>query len=264
MRGSDEPLDVATLQAVTTYDGWGKSSLPIEEPVIIWFWEAFKDAKPTEQRNLLSFITASDRIPAMGAASLVIKVTHLGDDSERFQQRGPASIELDFTDIVAAQMSFAYACSINRLYRVSRQPSSCRNAKYERQWGELHVRAPDMKAAVNRVKAALESWGLWDDCYEARFNVFCGDVGKSFLGLDINEYLDLARRVDTIYHSAAAVSFIAPFAELEEANITGTVEILRFSKTLPPKRLTYVSTLLRKGITRQWFTHRSCDRVCTV
>ena len=105
------------------------------------------------------------------------------------------------------------------------------------------VRAPDKRAAVSRVKAAVETWGLWDDSYETCFNVFCGDVGKPFLGLDTDEYLDLARRVDTVYHSAAAVSFIAPFAELEEVNITGTVEILRFASTLTPKRLTYVSTL---------------------
>lgn len=105
------------------------------------------------------------------------------------------------------------------------------------------VRAPDKNAAVNRVKAALQTWDLWEDSYETCFNVFCGDVSKPFLGLSTNEYMDLARQVDTIYHSAAAFSFIAPLAELKEVNITGTVEILRFASTLTPKRLTYVSTL---------------------
>ena len=105
------------------------------------------------------------------------------------------------------------------------------------------VRAPDTNAAVCRVKAALQTWGLRLDSYETCFSVFCGDVSKPFLGLSTNEYMDLARQVDTIYHSAAAVNFIAPLAELTEANITGTVEILRFASTLTPKRLTYVSTL---------------------
>ena len=105
------------------------------------------------------------------------------------------------------------------------------------------VRAPNRNAAVSRVKAALKTWGLWDDSYGNFFDVFCGDVGKPFLGLRTHDYLDLARRVNIIYHSAAATSFIAPFAELEEVNITGTVEILRFASTLTPKRLTYVSTL---------------------
>ncbi len=61
--------------------------------------------------------------------------------------------------------------------------------------------------------------------------------------LSTNEYLYLAKTVDTIYHSAAAVSFIASYAELEEANVTGTIEILRFASTLTQKRLTYISTL---------------------
>ena len=105
------------------------------------------------------------------------------------------------------------------------------------------VRAPDRNAAMSQVKAALQNWGLWKWNYEVCIDAFCGDVSKPFLGLGSNEYLDLARRVDTTYHSAAAVNFIAPFAELHEANVAGTIEILRFSSTITPKRLTYVSTL---------------------
>lgn len=105
------------------------------------------------------------------------------------------------------------------------------------------VRALDNNTAWNRIKAALKTWGLWEDSFGSRFDAFCGDVCKPFLGLSTNEYLYLARQADTIYHSAAAVSFIAPFAELEEANVTGTIEILRFASTLTQKRLTYISTL---------------------
>ena len=84
VRGSDEPLDVATLQAVANYEGWGKLNPAADEPVIAWFWEIFRDANPPKQRSLLSFITSSDRIPAMGATSLIIKVVGLGNGAERF------------------------------------------------------------------------------------------------------------------------------------------------------------------------------------
>ncbi|KAK4693573.1 E3 ubiquitin-protein ligase HECTD2, partial [Lecanoromycetidae sp. Uapishka_2] len=84
VRGSDEPLDVATLRSVASYDGWGKGSDPADEPVVTWFWEAFGKADVKSQRKLLSFITASDRIPAMGTTSLVIKIICLGDYSQRF------------------------------------------------------------------------------------------------------------------------------------------------------------------------------------
>lgn len=84
VRGSDEPLDVATLRSVAIYDGWGKGMTPAEEPVVTWFWDSFLRAGAKDQRKMLGFITSSDRIPAMGATSLVIKITCLGDHSSRF------------------------------------------------------------------------------------------------------------------------------------------------------------------------------------
>ena len=84
VRGSEEPLDVETLKAVAIYDGWGKAIAPTDQPVVAWFWESFAKANGTFQRKLLSFITSSDRIPAMGATSLVIKLTCLGEDTGRF------------------------------------------------------------------------------------------------------------------------------------------------------------------------------------
>jgi E3 ubiquitin-protein ligase HECTD2 len=84
IRGSDEPLDIASLQAVAICENWGVPNAAETEPVIGWFWHTFQKANPKDQRKLLSFITGSDRIPAMGAASLVIKLSCLGNDSLRF------------------------------------------------------------------------------------------------------------------------------------------------------------------------------------
>lgn len=93
IRGSEEEsLDVATLRSVAVYDNWGgggrnefdRDGNREEPPVVTWFWDAFLTATPQDQRKLLRFITASDRIPAMGAASLVIKIVCHGDNSSRF------------------------------------------------------------------------------------------------------------------------------------------------------------------------------------
>lgn len=84
IRGSDELLDIESLQAVAIYENWSVPNAAETEPVIGWFWHTFQKANPKDQRKLLSFITGSDRIPAMGAASLVIKLSCLGDDSLRF------------------------------------------------------------------------------------------------------------------------------------------------------------------------------------
>ncbi|KAL9595030.1 MAG: hypothetical protein Q9219_006699 [cf. Caloplaca sp. 3 TL-2023] len=83
IRGSEQSLDVATLQAVAVSEGWKKEGLR-DETILAWFWEVFGESAPGEQRALLRFITGSDRLPAMGATSLVIKVTCLGNDATRF------------------------------------------------------------------------------------------------------------------------------------------------------------------------------------
>ncbi|WYZ37275.1 hypothetical protein EsH8_II_000781 [Colletotrichum jinshuiense] len=84
VRGSDTALDVDALRGVAEYDNWGSKTPDGVEPVIGWFWDAFKEAAPEEQRKLLSFITGTDRVPAMGAALLPIKITCLGEDENRY------------------------------------------------------------------------------------------------------------------------------------------------------------------------------------
>lgn len=86
VRGSDEPLDIDALRVSAEYENWGnKNAKPDRtEPALMWFWESFGRASPREQRRLLAFITGSDRIPAMGAASLTIRISCLGDDIGRY------------------------------------------------------------------------------------------------------------------------------------------------------------------------------------
>ncbi|KAG9232293.1 ubiquitin-protein ligase-like protein E3 [Amylocarpus encephaloides] len=84
IRGSDEPLDIASLRAVSVYEHWGVPNAAETESVVQWFWQTFQNAAPKDQRKLLSFITGSDRIPAMGATNLTIKLSCLGGDSQRF------------------------------------------------------------------------------------------------------------------------------------------------------------------------------------
>ncbi|CAG7556664.1 unnamed protein product [Fusarium equiseti] len=84
VRGSDEALDINSLRGVAEYDNWGNKSPDGSEPVVDWFWETFQEATSQDQRKLLLFITGSDRIPAMGAAVLPIKISCLGEDEGRF------------------------------------------------------------------------------------------------------------------------------------------------------------------------------------
>ncbi|EHA48235.1 ubiquitin-protein ligase E3A [Pyricularia oryzae 70-15] len=100
VRGSEETLDVVSLKSAAEYDGWMRNNkkrpeesspsggdgteVAEEVPTLRWFWDSFQRASPEDQRKLLIFITGSDRIPAMGAASLSIKILCLGDDCDRY------------------------------------------------------------------------------------------------------------------------------------------------------------------------------------
>ncbi|QIW97315.1 hypothetical protein AMS68_002833 [Peltaster fructicola] len=87
IRGSDETLDVRSVKAVAVHENWREAAHPhtaIANPaedvaVVRWFWEAFELASVDMQRKLLTFITSSDRIPAVGATSLVLRIVAGGD-----------------------------------------------------------------------------------------------------------------------------------------------------------------------------------------
>ena len=85
VRGSDEPLDIASLRAVATYEGWPKGKIPSDQqPQVVWFWDFFQRVSPIDQRKILSFITGSDRIPAMGATNLNVRVVLLKTKADEF------------------------------------------------------------------------------------------------------------------------------------------------------------------------------------
>ncbi|KAB8338893.1 hypothetical protein FH972_021835 [Carpinus fangiana] len=88
VRGSEEALDVPSLKAVAVYENWQALAPGCKEPseeiaTVRWFWEAFGAASAGLQRKLLGFVTGSDRIPAVGATKLVIRVAYGGADSRR-------------------------------------------------------------------------------------------------------------------------------------------------------------------------------------
>jgi E3 ubiquitin-protein ligase HECTD2 len=87
VRGSEETLNVDLLRGVAIHENWKEPEEPHRAitdpadsvPVVGWFWDAFREASVEKQRQLLTFITGSDRIPALGATSLVLRVVAGGD-----------------------------------------------------------------------------------------------------------------------------------------------------------------------------------------
>jgi thioester reductase-like protein len=106
------------------------------------------------------------------------------------------------------------------------------------------TRAPDESTARGRLEAALQHHGKALSTAQARRVVpVCGDVGRPFFGLPRAEWDRLADRVDAVYHCAARVNMVLPYAELRTDNVLGTREVLRLLATGRRKALHYASTL---------------------
>ncbi|HTE18245.1 MAG TPA: non-ribosomal peptide synthetase, partial [Armatimonadota bacterium] len=78
---------------------------------------------------------------------------------------------------------------------------------------------------------------------EHRIVALAGDVASPHLGLSETEWSRLTLGVDTVYHCAAQVNALLPYAALEPVNVGGTREALRLLSEGRPKRLHYASTL---------------------
>jgi len=105
------------------------------------------------------------------------------------------------------------------------------------------VRAADDAEGLQRVRANLESYGLWRAGDERRLVPVPGDLAAPELGLSAADFAALARRADLVVHNGGQVSFVAPYERLAATNVLGTREVLRLATSGRLKPVHLVSTL---------------------
>ncbi|HVK68392.1 MAG TPA: amino acid adenylation domain-containing SDR family oxidoreductase, partial [Polyangium sp.] len=105
------------------------------------------------------------------------------------------------------------------------------------------VRAEDPRAGMERIRATLTMYGLWQPWYAARIVPIPGDLKQPLLGLDAAEFDALAAQIDMIVHSAAEIHYVKPYHALRGANVLGTREILRLACAIRQKPLHYLSSI---------------------
>ena len=105
------------------------------------------------------------------------------------------------------------------------------------------MRASTREAARDRIAQNLSVYGLDLTLAAGRISPVPGDLSLPLLGLEASEFEQLAGSIDAIYHAAAEVNFLQPYAALRSTNIGGTNEILKLSARTTTKALHYVSTL---------------------
>ncbi|MFG2050637.1 thioester reductase domain-containing protein [Micromonospora sp. NPDC048935] len=104
------------------------------------------------------------------------------------------------------------------------------------------VRGADRDEATGRLLASLEWYRVRDEVDLDRLVVSVGDLAAPSLGLTDEEFDDLARRVDVVYHAGATVSWLRPYTELAAANVGGTREVLRLAARHRTVPVHYIST----------------------
>ncbi|MFJ4617369.1 amino acid adenylation domain-containing protein [Streptomyces sp. NPDC088812] len=115
----------------------------------------------------------------------------------------------------------------------------------ERTHATVHclVRADDTAAAHKRLRRTLERYQLWCGRYAARIQPLVGDLGLPRLGLDQLTFDHLARSIDAIFHSGAAVNLTYTYDQLKAVNVDGTAELLRLAASHRTVPMHHVSTV---------------------
>jgi fatty acid CoA ligase FadD9 len=108
------------------------------------------------------------------------------------------------------------------------------------------VRARSDAEAARRLAAVYEPGSALHERFAAlasgRLHVLAGDLEQPRLGLSSERYRRLADDADTVVHAAALVNHALPYAQLFDANVAGTAEVMRLALEGRPKRFNFIST----------------------
>jgi thioester reductase-like protein len=105
------------------------------------------------------------------------------------------------------------------------------------------VRGDNEPEALNRIRANMEWYRIWDAVDPARLRIVLGDLSRPRLDLSEDEFDALSRTADVVYHAGATVHWLRPYTELKAANVSGTEEILRLAARHRTVPVHYVSTV---------------------
>ena len=103
-------------------------------------------------------------------------------------------------------------------------------------------RASGQDQAANRVLDALRSYGLPGQSLGHRIVPVTGDLTQPRLGLGDEEYRQLAEEIDLVFHCAASVNYVYPYAAVKPHTVGGTLEVIRFACNARAKPVQYISS----------------------
>jgi thioester reductase-like protein len=126
------------------------------------------------------------------------------------------------------------------------------------------VRADDDALAQARMDDVLANmFGREAGRYRERVEAVASDLAQPCFGLGSDRRLQLARRVSSIVHCAASVSFTLPIAQARAINVNGTIGMLDFAELARAhgelERYTHISTAYVAGTHTGRFAEHDLD-----
>lgn len=116
-----------------------------------------------------------------------------------------------------------------------------------RQRPDLHVyclvRARDPDHALSRIQEACKEAKCWQDSFVARITAIPGDFTQPSLGLSSQEFEELARSVDIVYHTGGDVNLLSNYGRLRATNVLSVKTVIELCTTYRIKPLHFASTL---------------------
>jgi len=110
------------------------------------------------------------------------------------------------------------------------------------------IREKENVPAMQRLKNTLNFY--FEDKYDKyignRIKLVNGDISFENLGLSINEYTSLGKKINTVIHSAALVKHYGTYEEFERINIIGTKNIVKLCTDFDLKMM-HISTISVSG-----------------
>lgn len=111
------------------------------------------------------------------------------------------------------------------------------------------VRADNQHDGLARIRDNLDAYGLWNETLAPRIRVLIGNLGDETLGQGTQGFLELANWASVIFHLGAHVNYTQPYEFHREANVVGTLNILRLANAVRAKGVHYVSSIAAFGPT---------------
>lgn len=106
----------------------------------------------------------------------------------------------------------------------------------------VRIKKGDHQDALNRIIDNLKYYKLYNPKLKERIIPVSGDLTRKYFGLSVDQFNELAEKIDLIFHCASLVNYVYSYAIIKPAAVNGTHEILRFACTSATKPIHYIST----------------------